>query len=706
MTAKDDAVYCHTDSIVLSRRRKHYRVPVRSQHWQLRSLISAEKRHLIYFPGGNGSNHVQRLNTSTNECETIKLLTFAPRCLVAENGWLCCGSESGDFVAIRLDEGHDSSSPNTPLNLDPDARLSLNLDSREESLLSLITQARRSNKSLIAKSVKLANDRVNCITMWFPGALAPSVQGAYTEPVAILANNDCTVTVISLRDFDQSDKTTPLDIVTYPDFVNRAAISPNGRVMVAILDDPYLYVHVRVEKSPESGRLPEYTWEIRQRLMLKSQKKGDKTDSRGSFAACFSNSGSYLAVGTQHGVISIYDAELLLDPEAQPLITTFESSRPRSGPGAIRDMAFCPGPFDILAWTEDRGHIGIADVRAKFVVRQIVDISVDADFEHVSIFDRNTIDPRLLDGQNASRRDGSQPTRGGLPAARREGDGRIDTLNQPLTPTETMVLEAIQGDRRRRDRITQRTDGGDITMTDSSWSYLASLRLPSTENDSSRPRQRSSSVTRGGSESLNSYRDQRERERLTDRVRNIRQLARDPSDRLPGRRDQRWIDRVSETAAAMRERDAERPDASYLNVLDILQARERSTGTSTGNATSNATGGSVTATATATGTGTGSGSRPATTAASTLTSDAEREDSSLLVPMVNQVVNRWEESAIRGTLATEHAGLFEVPPSPDNTAGLAWSDDGRTLFVGAQNGIYEFHINTQSRLFYPSMQML
>ncbi|TQV98755.1 hypothetical protein V2A60_007542 [Cordyceps javanica] len=377
MTAKDDAGYCHTDSIVSSKRRKHYRIPVRSQHWQLRSLISAEKRHLIYFPGGNGSNHVQRLNTSTQECETIKLLTFAPRCLVAENGWLCCGSESGDFVAIRLDEGSDSSNPNTPLNLDPDARLSLNLESREESLLSLITQARRSNKSLIAKSVKLANDRVNCITMWFPGALAPPDDGAYTEPVAILANNDCTVTVISLRDFDQSDKTTPLDVVTYPDFVNRATISPDGRIMVAILDDPYLYVH----------------------------KKGDRTDSRGSFAACFSNSGSYLAVGTQHGVISIFDAELLLDIDAEPLITTFESSRPRSGPGAIRDMAFCPGPFDILAWTEDRGHIGIADVRANFIVRQIVDISVDADFEHVSIFDRNTIDPRLLDGQNSSRRD-------------------------------------------------------------------------------------------------------------------------------------------------------------------------------------------------------------------------------------------------------------------------------------------------------------
>ncbi|KAM3564509.1 hypothetical protein MY1884_000709 [Beauveria asiatica] len=704
MYARDDAACCHTENIVSNKRRKHYQISVRSQHWQLRSLISAEKRHLIYFPGGNGSNHIQRLNTSTHECETIKLLTFAPRCLVAENGWLCCGSESGDFVAVRLDEGNDSSNPNAPLNLDPDARLSLHQETREESLLSLITQARRSNKSLIAKSVKIANDRVNCITMWFPGALAPPVREAYTEPVAILANNDCTVTIISLDDFDQSDKIVPLDIVTYPDYVNRATISPDGRIMAAILDDPYLYIHVRSEKSRESGCLPQHTWELRQRLMLKSQKKGDRADSRGSFAACFSNSGSYLAVGTQHGVISIYDAELLLDTDTDPLLTTFESSRPRSGPGAIRDMAFCPGPFDILAWTEDRGHIGIADVRANFIVRQIVDISAEPDFEHISIFDRNTIDPRLLDGQNTSRREGNQLVRVGLSATRRQGDDRIDTLNQPLTPSETIVLEAIQGDRRRRDRITQRTDGGDTTMTDSSWSYLASLRSSSTEEEVARPlqRQRSSSVTRGGSETLNSYRDQRERERLTDRVRNIRQLARDPSDRLSGRRDQRWIDRLGETVAAMREqreRDGDRPDASYLNVLDILQARERS-GLSAGTTST-----TTTATGTAIGTGTGSGLRPVTTAASTLADDPEREDSSLLVPLVNQVVNRWEESAIRGTLVTEHTGLFEVPPSPDNTAGLAWSDDGRTLFVGAQNGIYEFHINTWSRLYFPSMQM-
>lgn len=97
--------------------------------------------------------------------------------------------------------------------------------------------------------------------------------------------------------------------------------------------------------------------------------------------------------------------------------------------------------------------------------------------------------------------------------------------------------------------------------------------------------------------------------------------------------EQRLLDQIGETVAAMRDQ-RERPDSSYLNVLEILQARERS--------------------------------------------GDDHDDSSVLVPLVNQAMNRWEESAIRGTLATDH-GVFEVAPSPDNTAGLAWTPDGRTL---------------------------
>ncbi|KAF5017236.1 hypothetical protein F66182_10857, partial [Fusarium sp. NRRL 66182] len=446
-----------TEALISKQPRKHYRIPVRSQHWQLRSLVSAEKQNIVYFPGGNGSNHVQRLNTSTRECETIKLLTFAPRCLVAEKGWLCCGSESGDFVAMRLDDGNDDSH-GSPSELDPDTRLSLGLDSTpEDSIFSLLSRARRSNKRLIAKSMKLAKDRVNCITLWFPPATLAAHEKAYTEPVAVLANNDRTVTLVSLRDFDQKEKTEPLDIITYPDFVNRALISPDGRLLIAILDDPYLYIHERVKKVTESPSFrsnepAKYQWEPTQRILLKSQRKDDRTDSRGSFAACFSDSGAFLAIGTQHGTISIFNAALLADPDADPLIKTFQSSRPNSGPGAIRDMAFCPGPFGMLAWTEDRGHVGLADMRSNFVIRQIVNIEEPV-FEHINILDRNTIDPRLLEG----RRDRRENTlgSGNGDTSRRRGDA-LDMLNTPLTANETLVLEAMQLGRRSRERAAQR----------------------------------------------------------------------------------------------------------------------------------------------------------------------------------------------------------------------------------------------------------
>lgn len=624
------------------------------RHWQLRSLISAEKKNIVYFPGGNGSNHVQRLNTLTRECETIKLLTFAPRCLVAENGWLCCGSENGEFVAIKLEDAIESNQqPLLGLHLDAETRHQLNLGgaSRDDPILALLAHARRSSKSLIAKSMKLAKDRVNCVTLWFPPALTPLEAGSYTEPVAVLANNDRTVVLVSLREFDQNEKIDPLDVVTYPDFVNRAILSPDGRILVAILDDPYLYVHERVEteggiSTPPASEDSGYRWEQRQRFLLKSQRKDDRSDSRGSFAACFSPSGAYLAVGTQHGTISIFDATLLLDPSADPLITTFKSSRPESGPGAIRDMAFCPGPFDILAWTEDKGHIGFADMRSNFIIRQIVDINVEADFRHIDILDRNTVDPRLLDGNSDRRSNRSPPS--GSTRTRRQGEA-LETLNQPLTPNETVVLEAIQGDRRRRERAALRSteerarDGGpsDLALT-----YLSSLRPSAADGESPRPRQRSSSVGRAMGDILGSYREQRERQQ--ERLRNARQLTREgtegqqqgaqsASTRRTDQRwsEQRWVDRVEETVAAMRGQ-RERQDSSYLNVLEILQARERPS------------------------------------------NDTDNEDSSLLVPLVNQVVNRWEESAIRGTLATDH-GVFEVPPSPDNTAGLAWTEDGRTL---------------------------
>lgn len=612
-----------------------------TRHWQLRSLISAERQHIVYFPGGHGSNHIQRLNTHTRECETIKLLAFAPRCLVARNGWLCCGSENGEFVAIQLDgEGGNDDSRTSSLTFDPDARLPLNLDAtRDEPLFSLIASAPRSNKSLIAKSMKMAKDRVNCVTMWFPSPIVPTYETAYKDPVAVLANNDRTVTLVSLYDFDQNEKTEPLEVITYPDFVNRAIISPDGRLLIAILDDPYLYVHERIDKSPPSSQRRDYRWEQRQRILLKSQRKDDRSDSRGSFAACFSTTGSFLAVGTQHGTISILNATVLTDPDVDPLITTFKSSRPESGPGAVRDMAFCPGPFDILAWTEDRGHIGLADMRSNFTVRQIVDINNETDFEHITILDRNTIDPRLLH----NRHDRGDNTREASSSNSPARDGERSDLFRPLTTHETLVLQAIQVDRRRaRERAaalrnvaaSQREeasrDASETTITFSA----SSPRVTLGESDP-QPIERSNSTGRELGDLLGTYQDQRER--ILERVR-TRQPIRNANDRgQAGRRsEQRRIERIGDTVQAIRDQ-RERQDNSYMNVLEILQSRDSSTG------------------------------------------DTERDDSALLLPLVNHVANDWEESAVRGTFAAVDHGVFEVPPSPDNTAGLAWSEDGRTL---------------------------
>ncbi|KAI5463326.1 hypothetical protein BGZ63DRAFT_422695 [Mariannaea sp. PMI_226] len=636
-----------TETLISRQARKHYRIPVRSQHWQLRSLVSAEKDNIVYFPGGSGSNHVQRLNTTTHECETIKLLTFAPRCLVAEKGWLCCGSENGDFVAIRLDEGNDIDLGLSSLDSDSD-RLGLGLDpSRDDSIFNILSRARRTSKSLIAKSMKLAQDRVNCITMWFPPTSSPAWNTAYTEPVAILANNDQTVAIVSLEEFDQKDKTEPLDIVTYPDFVNRAIISPDGRLLAAILDDPYLYIHRRVRKNRESittskpGKTSEYQWEEIQRILLKSQNKDDRSDSRGSFAACFSNSGAYLAVGTQHGTISIFNTALLSRPESDPLITTFQSSRPQSGPGAVRDMAFCPGPYDMLAWTEDRGNVGITDMRSNFIVRQVINID-DASFDHISILDRNTIDPRLLEGRRERRENAGSSTSASNNTAenrRRPGADGFDILNAvgvnaPPTAQETLVLEAIQNDRRRRDRAAQRAAGNTEDRTTPGtipWSERNARRL-AVSDDTQRGSERRSNSSGRAMEVIGTARGQ---DRFPERARTARQLLRDAADsgETPPRRD-RWMESLNETVAMLREQ-RQRQDSSYLTVLEILQARERS-------------------------------------------NDRDQDDSSLLVPLVNQVVTRWEESALRGTLAADH-GVFEVPPSPDNTAGLAWSEDGRVL---------------------------
>lgn len=448
--------------------------------------------------GGNGNTQVHKLDTTAHESEVVKLLTFAPRCLVAKNGWICCGGENGDFVAFQVSDDGESSErsrldaisndpslayirnyvenggPRSDMldafrdhmhGLSADDRLQLALDTASDDTAdttppiipaSLNLDSTSNSKSLVARSKTFGKERVNCITLWFPPSTKSGRHvGAYSQSVAVLANNDKQVTVVGLEDQEAVDE------VSYPDYVNRALLSPDGQLLVAICDDPYLYVHERVRKQI-SGQglfsrrdLVDFEWKLCAKIHLKSQRKEDRSDQRGSFAACFSNTGRYLAVGTQYGVISVFETAAFFEPALDPLIATFTSSRPKEDVGAIRDMAFCPGPFDLLAWTEHRGRVGVADIRSNYMSRQILDLDNFDEYEQIMITERGSIDPRLLErndqgelalamsGEGASRR-----------LARRAA---ATDYHAPLDGEDTMVLEALSEQRRRRDQAATRS---------------------------------------------------------------------------------------------------------------------------------------------------------------------------------------------------------------------------------------------------------
>lgn len=463
---------------------------------------------------------MHKLDATANESEVVKILTFAPRCLVAKSGWIACGGENGEFVAFAVHEGGETTDNDPPRGeidatlshlrsyienggsrnhiietfgdlLSPDDRRQLGLDRDSDPSSSAdrsdpssdtspplfpgitrlgLLQSISNTKPLVAKSKSFGKERVNCITLWFPPTTTSANKvtpwsGAYSQPVAVLANNDKKVTIVNLEHQDAVDE------VACSDCVNRALISPNGQLLVAICDDPYLYVHERIPKAGVKPSLcrrrdvQDYEWRQCAKVHLASQTRNDRSDQRGSFAACFSNTGRYLAVGTQYGMISVFDTAALLEPGLDPLVATFTSSRPKEDVGAIRDMAFCPGPYDLLAWTEHRGRVGIVDIRSNYVSRQMLDLGDYDDYEQIMVTERGSIDPRLL--QRNSRGDLALADSSSTPpppttttttmaegTANRRPNRRYggSEYHSPLSPEETSVLEALAEYRRRRDQ--------------------------------------------------------------------------------------------------------------------------------------------------------------------------------------------------------------------------------------------------------------
>jgi hypothetical protein len=307
-------------------------------------------------------------------------------------------------------------------------------------------------------STKIGLEIVNCVTLWFP---KPYMKDhTYEKPVAVLSNNDHSVAIVDLEGFEV------LDTLKLDDCVNRAVMSPDGRLLVAVGDDPYMHVYHRkqqggIHKSSFSPKSSKFEWAKCQRVQLQGQHLSDKSDMRGSFATAFSPSGRYLAVGTQYGIISVFETSCLTTPDEDPLIVSFTSSRPNQRAGAVRALEFSPEPYDLLAWTENNGRAGVADIRRCFMSRQILVMDPHAEgVDQVSVTDRSddpVIDPRL----RQFRTDSDGNTSDSLNAHERRQLRHLEReIHSSLNPDELAVLMTIQSDRRQREAARQAITGG------------------------------------------------------------------------------------------------------------------------------------------------------------------------------------------------------------------------------------------------------
>lgn len=433
----DSFRYQATECLILPSPRKHYPAFMHAGHWQLRSFISSPNLNQIHYLGGRDIYHVDTSNLSRQIADT---LPFLPRCLTSANGWICCGGENGKFSALRLGSKESSASSvreaddRLPLDLDPFRRLHLGLGSRDSISRNEATVGRHPSQVKI-----IGREILNCITLWFPRP--GNAESAYTNPVAVVASNDHCTYIIGLESLEV------IQSLEQKEPINLGRISPDGSLLIVVGDDPYMHVYKRKLEGGSRKNGGEYSWSKWSSVQLPGQRVGDQDEMRGSFTGAFSD--RYLAVGTQYGVIAVFETQHLLQSENPRPIVTFPTTRPGTRSGAVRSLQFSPsGPYDLLAVTEDGGRVIVADVR-HLCIRQVIDMDPNSEELEVVALTESTgdhlIDPRLQSDLDATDDESTTPYNHRLVS-------RMSRDNHQLTREDTEVLEAMQIERRRRER--------------------------------------------------------------------------------------------------------------------------------------------------------------------------------------------------------------------------------------------------------------
>jgi len=377
----------------------------------------------------------------------------------------------------------------------------------------------------------------------------------------------------------------------------------------------------------------------------------------------------------------------------------------------VRAMAFSPGPFDLLAWTESNGRTGIADMRDLCFSRQLLKLDhTDASIEKVQTMSKSyrdsLLDPRLRPLQVDASLSTTTPDYLGLDFDRRQ----VRHLNRelghrgqqtPLTTEELSVLQAHRIARQQRDAVSQLQDpSNDQNVL--RWSRNGPLSL-------------SSEVTRATRDYL-LYRQ--DRQDLLDHLLSDEIPAAERrllSNHLPRRRNS-----ISNAASQPDENTTSSANTSipstshtthnFNSTLDRLAAMA---GRPTLNASSSESPwADLNAWMESRGTRRNATNASNPTERSTrLRIELEGDGPRLLRVSPSEYernLERQREFSHRLRQPWNATDIDDASPSREvhripDTMGLAWSEDGRVLYAGASDGIYEFHVNITGRKVFPDL---
>ncbi|RAL03418.1 uncharacterized protein BO80DRAFT_442552 [Aspergillus ibericus CBS 121593] len=380
----DSLAYHPTESLILPNKRRFFPFKIPNFHQQLRNYISTADPDRIYVVV---ERVIYSIHVSSQKRETIAVIPFEPKCLAAGYGWIGVGgAENGECAFVRLSSDRSARvradtpafQPSDvdsalPIELEPPARISPPWLPGDEPGPARHGGRRQAPEVQLHK---FGGSIVNSVTFHrLPG----DGKELADEDVAILSNNDKTVTVYSLG------RSKVLRVIDHPACMNYAIMSPDSTLLAAVGDETsaYFYKVARnldeVTVTDNGDKVCGWNWSL---LRCIEMDIGTRFDDGCCFTIAFSQFSRLCAIGSQSGVITVFDVRSIRDIIHQPdgnnaIICHFNSSRPCCNGGAVRCMAFAPEPWDLLVWLEDKGRAGIADVRQAFIRRQILELDMN-----------------------------------------------------------------------------------------------------------------------------------------------------------------------------------------------------------------------------------------------------------------------------------------------------------------------------------------